>query len=86
MTDVSITLGQVKQVAAIGIAIGTALVYGEVRIRLMEHHKEVYEPITSATKQKAIQNEKDLAVVKAELKSHIAQQRQLQLTNSEFRW
>tara|TARA_R100001480_G_scaffold38852_2_gene51695 strand:+ start:3020 stop:3280 length:261 start_codon:yes stop_codon:yes gene_type:complete len=86
MNDISVTLGQIKQVAAICIAIGTALSIGEVRIQKLEIHKETYEKIASATKQKAIQNEKDLAVVKAELKSHIAQQRQLQLTKSEFRW
>ena len=86
MSEVSVTLGQIKQVAALSIAMGTALVYGEVRIRLMEHHKVVYEQIAISTKQKAIQNEKDLAVVKAELKAHIAQQRQIALTRSNLEW
>jgi len=73
--NVSVSLGQIKQVAALSIAMGTALVYGEVRIRLMEHHKVVYEKIAISTKQKAVQNEKDLAVVEARISSYIEQQR-----------
>ena len=86
MTEVSVTLGQIKQVAALSIAMGTALVYGEVRIRLMEHHKVVYEQIAISTKKKAVQNEKDLAVVNATVKSHIEQQRQIALTKARLEW
>jgi len=86
MTEVSVTLGQIKQVAALSIAMGTALVYGEVRIRLTEHHKVVYEQIATSTKKKAVQNEKDLAVVNATVKSHIEQQRQIALTKARLEW
>ena len=86
MSDVSVTLGQIKQVAAICIAIGTALSIGEVRIQKLEIHKETYEKIASAAKEKAIQNEKGLAVTDAKVDSFIKQQRQLAIRNTRFEW
>jgi len=86
MNDVSVTLGQIKQVAAICIAIGTALSIGEVRIQKLEIHKETYEKIASSAKEKAIQNEKDLAVTDAKVDSFIMQQRQLAIRNARLEW
>jgi len=69
MTELSVTLTQVKQVLGISIALGTALVYGEVRIRLMENHKDVYEPIVQNTAKVVIEHDKKLAVHDVEIKA-----------------
>ena len=84
--DLSVSLGQIKQVAAISVAIGTALVLGEIRIERLEIHKESYEAIASSAKQKAVENEKGLAVTDASLKAHITAQRQIALTNARLDW
>jgi len=84
--DLSVSLGQIKQVAAVSFAIGTALVLGEIRIERLEIHKETYENIASAAKQKGIKNEKNLAVIDATLNTHITAQRQIALTNARLDW
>ena len=86
MSGINLSIGQIQQVAALSIALGTALAIGEVRIQKLEIHKEVYEKVASAAKQKAIENEKGLAVTNAKVDSHIAQQRQIALTNARLDW
>tara|TARA_R110002020_G_scaffold279104_4_gene494509 strand:+ start:787 stop:1047 length:261 start_codon:yes stop_codon:yes gene_type:complete len=86
MSGINLSIGQIQQVAALSIALGTALAIGEVRIQKLEIHKETYEKIASSAKEKAIQNEKGLAVTDAKIESYIKQQRQMALKNSELRW
>lgn len=84
--ELSVSLGQLKQVLGISFALGTALVWGEVRLRELETHKETSEPMIKNVVKVSIDQDKKLALLEVKVDYIESREKTAGLTSTRLEW